>query len=198
MSFLSSFDTYCLSKRKRKQRTCNAVCVIWFIFHDVNIAPKSHKQLACKNTDFIQWLFVSPHTEAYFFVMTSGWWNVLPNALNYFHWMFDLSARLADRKLLHMNTLMGSPSSKVSCWLTSSFAHTVASVWALWHLKSPASPSYTQAFIQAQINENIIAPRQWPLCGDFPAQKASNAENVSIWWRHHAKRHWYHAAWCDN
>ena len=24
-----------------------------------------------------------------------------------------------------------------------------------------------------------------PLIGEFPAQKASNAENVSIWWRHH-------------
>ena len=22
-------------------------------------------------------------------------------------------------------------------------------------------------------------------CGEFPAQRASNAENVSIWWRHH-------------
>ena len=25
-----------------------------------------------------------------------------------------------------------------------------------------------------------------PGTGEFPAQKASNAENVSIWWRHHA------------
>ena len=25
-----------------------------------------------------------------------------------------------------------------------------------------------------------------PLTGEFPTQKASNAENVSIWWRHHA------------
>ena len=38
---------------------------------------------------------------------------------------------------------------------------------------------------------NIKAPRHWPLCGEFtgtgefPAEKASNAENVSIWWRHH-------------
>ena len=24
-----------------------------------------------------------------------------------------------------------------------------------------------------------------PVTGDFPAQMASNAENVSIWWRHH-------------
>ena len=36
------------------------------------------------------------------------------------------------------------------------------------------------------------APRHWPLCagnspgtGEFPAQMASNAENVSIWWRQH-------------
>ena len=30
-----------------------------------------------------------------------------------------------------------------------------------------------------------------PGTGEFPAQKASYAENVSIWWRHHGKR-WYH------
>ena len=31
-----------------------------------------------------------------------------------------------------------------------------------------------------------------PGTGEFPAQTASNAENVSIWWRHHAsvERHW--------
>ena len=50
---------------------------------------------------------------------------------------------------------------------------------------------FTQPFIQTQIKENIKAPRNWPLCGEFtgtgefPAQMASNAEDVSIWWRHH-------------
>ena len=32
-----------------------------------------------------------------------------------------------------------------------------------------------------------------PVTGEFPAQRVSNAENVSIWWRHHgsnAIRHW--------
>ena len=50
---------------------------------------------------------------------------------------------------------------------------------------------------QTQITENIKAPRHWPLCGkftgtgEFPAQMASNAENVSIWWRHHENiQHW--------
>ena len=59
--------------------------------------------------------------------------------------------------------------------------------------QSPASPLIIQPFIRAQIKENIKAPRHWPSCGEFtrngefPAQMASNAENVSIWWRHHAK-----------
>ena len=42
-----------------------------------------------------------------------------------------------------------------------------------------------------QTKENFKAPRHWPLWQEFtgdrwiPAQKASNAENISIWWRHH-------------
>ena len=67
----------------------------------------------------------------------------------------------------------------------------MTSYWARWRLKSPASRLFTQPFIQTQIKENIKAPRHWPLCGEFtderwiPAQMASNAENVSIWWRHY-------------
>ena len=30
-----------------------------------------------------------------------------------------------------------------------------------------------------------------PVTGEFPAQRASNAENVSIWWRRHGNRHPY-------
>ena len=68
---------------------------------------------------------------------------------------------------------------------------TLTSKWGRWHLKLPASRLFTQRFIQAQITENIKALCHWPLCGEFtgtgeyPAQRASNAENVSIWWRHH-------------
>ena len=44
--------------------------------------------------------------------------------------------------------------------------------------------------VQTQIKENIRAPRHWPLSREFTgdreflAQRTSNAENVSIWWRH--------------
>ena len=67
----------------------------------------------------------------------------------------------------------------------------MTSKWGRWRLKSPASRLFTQAFIQAQTKENIKAPRHWPLWSEFPAQRASNAENVSIWWRHHEERIWF-------
>ena len=31
-----------------------------------------------------------------------------------------------------------------------------------------------------------LCERNSPVTGEFPAQRASNAENVSIWWRHHS------------
>ena len=67
----------------------------------------------------------------------------------------------------------------------------MTSWWARWPLKSLASRLFTQRFIQAQIKENIKAPRHWPFWGEFTGDQwilrteASNAENVSIWWRHH-------------
>ena len=78
-----------------------------------------------------------------------------------------------------------------SDWLSAGQNITVTSQWAQYRLKSPAPPLFTQPFSQTQFKENIKAPRHWPLCGnspwtgEFPAQMASNAENVSIWWRHH-------------
>ena len=39
----------------------------------------------------------------------------------------------------------------------------VTSYWAQWRLKSPASRLSTQPFVQAQIKENIKAPRYWHL-----------------------------------
>ena len=43
---------------------------------------------------------------------------------------------------------------------------TSTSWWLRCPLKSPASRLFTQSFIQAQIKENIKAPRHWPLYGD--------------------------------
>ena len=40
----------------------------------------------------------------------------------------------------------------------------------------------------------------WPVTGEFPAQRASNAENISIWWRHPDARFYLvvcYWIWCD-
>ena len=53
---------------------------------------------------------------------------------------------------------------------------------------------YPTVFIQAETKEKTSKLRvtgpcegKSPVIGQFPAQRASNAENVSIWWRHHAQ-----------
>ena len=62
---------------------------------------------------------------------------------------------------------------------------------------SPARRTITVVFIVCSTvgsgTDQIIikAPRHWPLYGEFtgdrwiPRTKASNTENISIWWRHH-------------
>ena len=39
----------------------------------------------------------------------------------------------------------------------------------------------------SKLRVNGICEGNSPATGEFPAQKASNAENVSIWWRHHGR-----------
>ena len=44
--------------------------------------------------------------------------------------------------------------------------------------QSPPWPLFTQPFVQAQIKENTNTPFHWPVTGEFPAQRASNAKIV--------------------
>ena len=60
-----------------------------------------------------------------------------------------------------------------------------------WRLKSPVSSLFAQPFVRAHIKETSklrvagLCEGNSPVTGEFPSQRASNAENVSIWWRHH-------------
>ena len=81
-------------------------------------------------------------------------------------------------------------------------------IWVRWRLKSPASWLFTQPFVQAQIKESIKAPRHWSVWGEktgdrwiprshrwIPRTKASDAEHVSIWWRHLENRKYRCRSW---
>ena len=62
-------------------------------------------------------------------------------------------------------------------------------------LKSPASRLLTQPFVQPKIKENIIAPRHWPLWGEFngdrwiPGTKDQERGKCFHWWRHQWLEH---------
>ena len=66
----------------------------------------------------------------------------------------------------------------------------------VWRLKSPASRLFIQMFIQRRSRKTSkllvtgLCEGNSPGTGEFPAQGASNAENVSIWWRHHDVPDW--------
>ena len=68
---------------------------------------------------------------------------------------------------------------------------TMTSQWGRWRFRSSALRSFTQAFIQAKIKETSklrvtgLCEGNSPVPGEFTAQRVSNAENISIWWRHH-------------
>ena len=62
---------------------------------------------------------------------------------------------------------------------------------------------FTQPFVQAHIKETSklrvtgLCERNSPVTGEFLTQRASNAENVSIWWRHHYSLNLSHASILD-
>ena len=67
---------------------------------------------------------------------------------------------------------------------------TMTSQWARRRLKSPASRLLNRLF-NVQIKETSklrvtgLCVGNSPVTGEFPVQRASSAENMSIWWRHH-------------
>ena len=77
-----------------------------------------------------------------------------------------------------------------------------------WYLKSPESQLLAQQLAEAYDNENSRAPQYWPFVGggggggggESPSQRASNAENVSMSWRHYETKllrsTYMHMFWC--
>ena len=62
--------------------------------------------------------------------------------------------------------------------------------WPQWRLKAPASRLFTQPFVQVQVKKTKLCVTGFcdgnsPVTAEFPVQRTSNAENVSIWWRHY-------------
>ena len=72
--------------------------------------------------------------------------------------------------LAHYNAvIMGTMASQITSLLDCFTSH-VGEPAGVWN-RLPVSRLFTQAFIQAQIKENIKAPRHWPLWGEFTSHR---------------------------
>ena len=73
---------------------------------------------------------------------------------------------------------------------------TVTSQWLPWRLKSPALGCLFNRLFKLTPKKTskpallALCEGNSPVTGEFPGQKASNAEKASIWWRHHAIEAW--------
>ena len=62
-----------------------------------------------------------------------------------------------------------------------------------WHLKSPASRLFIKRLFRrwskktSKLYVTGLCAGNSPVTSEFPTQRASGVENVSIWWRHHAE-----------
>ena len=74
---------------------------------------------------------------------------------------------------------------------------TMTSWKARWRLKSPAFRVFTfrhRSKKTSKLRATGLCEGNSPVTGEFPSQRASNAENVSVWWCHHENRnasHWW-------
>ena len=70
---------------------------------------------------------------------------------------------------------------------------TMTSSWARWGLNHPCLDCFLNCLFRlwskktSNLRVTGLCEGNSPVTGEFPTQRASNAENVSIWWRHHQK-----------
>ena len=81
---------------------------------------------------------------------------------------FDINMNKRNYSYKNIAKFQGKISS-VTGWI---FIHiTVTSWWARWRLESPASRLFIHPFVEAQVKENIKAPRYWPLWEEFTGDR---------------------------
>ena len=94
------------------------------------------------------------HDDVIVMILQARWWQWLGSSC-------PIQLLMQGRPMNSYFTFLSERSMKFNS--NNAFAFiTITPLWARWRLKSPASPASIQAFIQAQIKENIKAPCHWP------------------------------------
>ena len=152
---------------------------------------------ACCYTYFVQFLYL------FMFIYIWCSWRRI-SYLTKWIWMYCRSVNVEMYFCWHSINMITIIISLVITFFTiffSSYNKTRKWVISIWHyddvtMSGMASQITSLAIVSSTVypgadQRKHQSPRHWPLCveftGEFPAQMASNAENVSIWLRHHGK-----------
>ena len=87
------------------------------------------------------------------------------------HSWFDVSTSKCWYGRFHRKGNVFIPLISLPTKVSNSSAHYSDVIMGAMASQSLASPLFTQQFIYAQIKENIRAPRDWPLCGEFTGDR---------------------------
>ena len=104
-----------------------------------------------------------PNQSTRLMKLTRAWLNITSSTLSY-------SSAMYTQRVMFRGTYVGvaqvfvQPQGPVNLII---LHITVTSEKVRWRLKSSASRLFIQLFVQAQIKENIKAPRHWPLWEEF-------------------------------
>ena len=119
--------------------------------------------------------------------------SVICSGLNIYIWLWYSIAYFLQR-VIHVRVKISENYTQILSQCRVGANHiTMTSQWAWWCLRSPASRLFTQSLFghrskkTSKLRVTGLCVGNSPGTGEFPAQKASYAENVSIWWRHHVK-----------
>ena len=104
------------------------------------------------------------------FCFCSAWWVSHRSILHIFTMLAFLAVGQScdwPQRICHMNIRSNMKNMRNGIkHYTDVIMNTMAS-----HITPPPIVLFTQPFIQAQIKENIKAPRHWPLCGKFTGDR---------------------------
>ena len=134
--------------------------------------------------------------ELIFSLYQVDWWNLMKQSINVGDQMLWSGRYGCNNGGFGCTIVMSyiEINKAVSQWLLT-FNLCVSGTWPLtcaFHIPCTHTPEIIDMH-RGRSKENIKAPRYWPLCGKFtetgeiPVQRASYAENVSIWWRHYVR-----------
>ena len=84
-----------------------------------------------------------------------------------------------------INAVVHTSPSRVNYGVYCKYFITMTPKWARWRLKSLNHLFTRRSKKISKVRVSGLCVGNSPVTGEFPAQRASNAENVSIWWRHH-------------